>query len=185
MLSDADIREAMASGDIAITNPDGSGPSDSDIQPASVDLHVGDEFAMFATRGEQVQIKPEGIDRVPQMLKARQQNALLPPGQFLLVTTRERVRLSSVIAAKVEGRSSIGRLGLMVHVTAGFVDPGFDGQLTLELYNCSPHTIVLHEGASICQLAFIRTRSPSAMPYGYGRPSKYQGQVGVQEAKTA
>jgi dCTP deaminase len=104
---------------------------------------------------------------------------ILHPGEFVLGTTLERVRIPPDLVAKVEGRSSLGRLAVVVHATAGFVDPGFEGHITLELSNLGRVPVALHPGTRISQIALHQMTSPAARPYGSpGRGSKYQGQRG-------
>lgn len=163
---DQDIVKLLLEGIIAI---DPLEDPDTQIQPASVDLRLGPEVFLPASqefnRAKHVDITSGRFD--------------IRPGEFLLGTTIERVRLPAGIAARVEGRSSLGRLGLLVHVSAGFIDPGFDGQITLELANLSTRPIRLTQGMRICQVVFHAMTAPSARPYGPERGSHYQGQRGV------
>ena len=100
--------------------------------------------------------------------------------QFLLATTLERVKIPNNVCARIEGKSSLGRLGLCVHVTAGYIDPGFEGNITLELFNCAPLPIVLTPGMKIAQISFHSMDEPAERPYGHpDLGSKYQGQIGV------
>jgi dCTP deaminase len=134
------------------------------VQPASVDLRLGSEF-----RG------PTASEiEVASIAKPR----ILAPGEMLLGSTLERVVIPHDLVARVEGRSSVGRLGLIVHATAGFVDPGFDGQITLEFVNLGPRPITLEPGVRICQLTLHQLTSPASRPYGLARGSKYAGQRG-------
>jgi dCTP deaminase len=103
---------------------------------------------------------------------------ILHPGEFVLGSTLERVRLPEDVAARLEGKSSLGRLGLLTHSTAGFVDPGWNGDLTLELSNVANLPITIYPGMKIGQIAFLRLTSPAEKPYGAERGSKYQGQRG-------
>ncbi len=105
----------------------------------------------------------------------------LMPGRFLLACTNESVRLPDNIVARVEGKSSIGRVGLAVHITAGFIDPGFEGQITLEVANLSPWPIRLHEGMRIGQIAFQETLSRASKPYG--KVGHYMNQQGPTESR--
>lgn len=163
ILSDADIIERLAAGDLVISplvDPDRQ------IQPASVDLRLSPEFRFEKHEYRLSVMQPDD-------------DVLLMPGAFALGSTIERVRVPNDLVARVEGRSSLGRLGLMVHVTAGFVDPGFDGQITLELKNISNRPIRLGAGSYVTQVVFEQLRTPCARPYGHpSRSSKYQGQVG-------
>jgi dCTP deaminase len=105
----------------------------------------------------------------------------LHSGHFVLASTQERVKLSSGLVAQVEGRSSLGRLGIQIHSTAGYIDPGFEGNITLELSNLFPIPIKLYAGMRICQLVVHKTLSPAVRPYGHPeRGSKYQGDRGAQ-----
>lgn len=160
LLSDREIRSTLARGYIEIDPM----PEDSQIQPASVDLTLGSMGCIMADRCN-------GRHR-------------LEPGEFVLATTRERIKLPPNIAGRVEGRSTYGRKGLLIHCTAGFIDPGFDGQITLEIKNLSRMDIHLREGDRICQITFLQLSSPAERPYGHpGLGSKYQGQVGVTGAR--
>lgn len=107
----------------------------------------------------------------------------LEPGEFALGSTLEKVTLPATLCAQVNGKSSLGRLGLLVHATAGFVDPGFSGELTLELKNLSNHVIPLSRGMAVAQLVFHRLTSPAQRPYGHEElGSHYQGQVGIRRS---
>lgn len=105
---------------------------------------------------------------------------ILRPGAFILACTEEYVKLDPTIAAMVEGKSSLGRLGMTVHVTAGVIDPGFEGQITLEIRNLAPWAIELHEGMPIAQLVFDRVNRPQ---YDYSEKGRYQGQTGPTESR--
>jgi dCTP deaminase len=105
----------------------------------------------------------------------------LEPGDFILACTNEIVRLPNDIVARVEGKSSIGRVGLAVHITAGFIDPGFEGQVTLEIANLAPWSIMLRPGMRIAQIAFQQTTSAAKVPYG--KVGHYQGQSGPTESR--
>lgn len=189
MLSDRDLETRI--GELFDVQPR---PLPKAFQPASIDLTLGEEFA-FWLESNPLEWAPSGEQRsrriidpingeVPLMRKKREKHEFhLSPGEFVLGSTVERVRLGNLVAARVEGRSSLGRLGLMVHATAGFIDPGFEGNITLEIYNLSNHVIVLRPGMSVCQLAFHLLSSECRRPYGPERGSRYQGQDGVQESK--
>ncbi len=173
MLSDRDIKAALDSGKLKI-EPLGN---DSAIQPASVDVHLGNSFWVFPAGDEPLDMfKPlvEGLDR--QTIVADE--FILHPNQFVLATTTERVTLPDSLAARIEGKSSLGRLGLFVHITAGFIDPGFSGRITLELLNVSGRPLRLVAGMKIAQLSFQELSSPAQRPYGHpALGSKYQGQT--------
>lgn len=180
ILSDVDLRHAIACGDISL-DPF----SHSAIQPASIDLSLADEFAWWpAIQGTPLLDLSRPIRDEYRMTKSKADRFALRPGCFALAHTRERVQLGSRYMARVEGRSTLGRLGLMVHATAGYIDPGWDGQITLELYNLSPFSMFLEAGQGICQLAVGLLSSAAERPYGSpGLGSKYQGQLGVQPSR--
>lgn len=172
MLSDRDIRKALASDKLRI-DPLGENA----IQPASVDLRLGNSFWVFPVDDEPLDLfKPliEGVDR--QTIVADEY--ILQPYQFVLATTNERVSMPDDLVARIEGKSSLGRLGLFVHITAGFIDPGFSGNITLELLNVSGRPLKLHAGMKIAQLSLQELSSPAERPYGHpDLGSKYQGQT--------
>ena len=175
MLSDRDILTALLKGELEI-----SPLSRDDVQPASVDVHLADELLSFDSCGLQY-IDPE---KQPGEQMRRMSDVLsLPAGAFILGSTVERFKLGESILGRVEGKSSLGRLGLAVHITAGFIDPGFEGNITLEIVNHSPLPIILRPGMAIAQIAFSRLSSPVLRPYGSGRGSKYQGQTGVTASR--
>ena len=172
ILSDHDIMLRIASGNLAISDLD-----ESMIQPASVDLKLGKGFLI--PRHDVVHLDGTARDSLDNEI-VRVGPHWLRPQMFCLGTTLENVKIPHDLVARVEGKSSLGRLGLCVHATAGFIDPGFEGQLTLEFYNMSNSTIVLYPGQPICQLAFEELSTPAKRPYGTpGLGSKYQGQKGV------
>lgn len=174
VLSDRSIKEQMMAGKIRIEPFDPE-----DIQPSSVDLHLADRFQVFRN------------SRYPYIDPSRQQSGLmelveataedpfvLHPGEFVLGATIERVILPDDIVARLEGKSSLGRLGLLIHSTAGYVDPGWDGTLTLELSNVANLPIVLTPGMPIGQISFTQMTTPVDRPYGTpGLGSRYQGQI--------
>lgn len=168
MLSDRSIRDQISFGDLVI-NPL---PPASAYQPASVDLTLGNSFR--SPYAEQPFAVTDGG------------YFTLVPGEVMLATTVERVEIPCSMAARVEGKSSFGRRFLMVHVTAGFVDPGFKGQLTLELANLSKVSIPLMIGDPICQISFTWTDRPVERPYGSAQlGSHYQDQQGATPSAIA
>lgn len=172
-MTDGEIIAALNTGEIEIT-PIGSRAEQ--IQPCSVDLRLGREVMRYARvthpnvrLGEPMHRFMEGHDYgVAKFFK-------LEPGEFALGVTMERVKLPSNILGRVEGRSSIGRVGLFVHITAGFIDPGFDGRITLEFFNGAPRAVEIPFGFRVCQLALQRLAQPCVRPYGEKRGSKYVG----------
>jgi dCTP deaminase len=175
ILSDGDIRKEIATGRIEIDPFD-----EASVQPSSVDLHVADGFRVFAnTRYPYIDVRRE-MPHLTELVEAADgEPFILHPGEFVLGSTTERVRLPDDLVARLEGTSSLGRLGLLIHSTAGYVDPGWDGHLTLELSNVANLPITIYPGMRIGQISFFRLSAPAERPYGAaGRRSKYQGQRG-------
>ena len=175
ILSDRDIRKEIAAGRIRID------PFDEDcIQPSSVDLHVDRGFRVFAnSRYPYIDVRREMPDLTELVEVGDDDPFILHPGEFVLGATLERVRVPEDLVARLEGKSSLGRLGLLIHSTAGYVDPGWDGDLTLELSNVANLPITIYPGMRIGQISFFRLSSPAQAPYGSGASgSKYQGQRG-------
>ncbi len=147
------------------------------IQPASVDLILGNRFILI-----------DADERI--MGRVNQGEALIEdnqpfwvsPGDFLLATTKETVTIPGDLVGRVEGKSSLGRKGIVVHQTAGFIDPGFSGQITLEIVCVYPVPVSIRPGMAICQIAFQMLKTPCIRPYGPARGSHYQGQKGPTPA---
>ena len=181
ILSDGTIRRLLAEGRIAIE------PMDLTlVQPASVDVRLGDRFLVFR-RHTTTDIDPwQTNDNLMEPVTVPEgQPFILHPGEFVLGTTHERLTLPDDVVARIEGKSSLGRLGLLIHATAGFIDPGWtNGQITLELSNVAPLPIRLWPGMKIAQLSFIQMDAPAERPYGHPElGSKYQGQSGPVASK--
>jgi dCTP deaminase len=174
LLSDRDILRALDNRQISIE------PRPDSIQPASVDLTLDREFLVW-TGASYEDIDPRDpltSQMAPRLIPAGSDEPfVLQPGEFALGATFERVSVDSILAARVEGKSSLGRLGLLVHATAGFIDPGFTGHITLELANVSGRPVRLYPGMKIAQLCFFDLTSRCLTPYGAGR-NHYQGQRG-------
>lgn len=191
LASDADLDLCLQQGLLTVN------PTEPDLlQPASIDLRLDNRFSAYIppldyalSRG----MDPLGIDTPPTMIDPAQDPAdlmldqivefgapfVLAPGGFALGATLERVTVSDKVAAKVEGKSSLGRLGLQVHLTAGWIDPGFTGYITLELFNAAPYPMRLWPGMKIAQLAVMGLNTPARRPYGTGGlNSHYQNQPG-------
>jgi dCTP deaminase len=176
VLSDRSIKEELDSGHIVV-DPLGEGC----IQPASVDIRIDRQLRLFLAPEEyslvDVRTDLDGITRLSEIPDPAPY--VLEPGQFILANTIENVELPADIVARLEGKSSLGRLGLMVHATAGYIDPGFKGQLTLEISNVARARISIFYGMKIGQISFLRLSTPAENPYGSGvLGSKYQGQLG-------
>ena len=182
VLSDRTIKEQIAAGRVLID------PLDEDaIQPASVDLRLDDSFRIFrVTTRAYVDVR-EPVDDLTELVTiGHEEPFVLQPGAFCLATTLETITLPDDIVARVDGRSSLGRLGLLVHATAGYVDPGWTGKLTLELSNQSQMPIALYYAMRVSQISFFTLSTPVERPYGSpGLGSKYQGQTGPTPSRIA
>lgn len=181
MLSDVDIKKEISSGDISV-NP----LSEKDIQPSSIDLRVSDEFRVFENHKYSKIDPSEEQPELTTLVKVlKEEPFILHPGEFVLGSTFEKISLSNRVVARLEGKSSLGRVGLLIHSTAGFVDPGFSGHLTLELSNVASLPIVIHPEMKIGQISFYYLNSPSSGTYGskiFG--SKYQDQKGPTPSRS-
>jgi dCTP deaminase len=175
ILSDKSIREELAAGRIVI-DPLGDGC----IQPSSVDLHIDRYFRVFRNHTMRVIDVKEPMEDLTELVEINEEDHfVLHPGEFVLGSTYERVALAHDLVARLEGKSSLGRLGLLIHSTAGFVDAGWDGHLTLELSNVANLPITLYPGMKIGQISFLQMTTAADVPYGSKQVgSKYQGQRG-------
>ena len=175
VLSDRTIRRLLAEGRIGIA------PYDADLmQPSSLDVRVDRYFRVFRnSRYPYIDVKSEQ-EELTELVEVEEDEAfILHPGEFVLGSTLERVTLPNDLVARLEGKSSLGRLGLLIHSTAGFIDPGWDGHVTLELSNVANLPITIYPGMKIGQLSFVQLSEPAERPYGSaGIGSKYQGQRG-------
>ncbi len=173
ILSDRDIRAAIEAGRIVIAPfaPDA-------VQPSSVDLHLDRRFRVFRnSRYPYIDVREPQPDLTELVEIDAELPFILHPGEFVLGSTLERVALPDDLVARLEGKSSLGRLGLLIHSTAGYVDPGWDGNLTLELSNVANLPITLYYGMKIGQISFQRMSSPVEIAYGDARiGSRYRGQ---------
>jgi dCTP deaminase len=181
LLSDRDIRAELESGRVRL---DPYEPAM--IQPSSIDVRIDKYFRLFDNHKYAV-IDPAAEQ--PELTRlvevAADEPFVLHPGEFVLGSTYEQVTLPDDIAARLEGKSSLGRLGLLTHSTAGFVDPGFTGHVTLELSNVATLQIKLWPGMKVGQLCFFRLSSPAEQPYGTGASgSRYQGQRGPTASRS-
>jgi dCTP deaminase len=181
LLSDRDIRAEIESGRVALVPYD-----EAMVQPSSVDVRLDRYFRVFENHRyphiDPAEEQPE-LTRVVEPQGA--EPFVLHPGEFVLASTYEAVTLPDDVAARLEGKSSLGRLGLLTHSTAGFIDPGFTGHVTLELSNVATLPIKLWPGMKIGQLCFFRLSSPAEHPYGAARyGSRYQGQRGPTASRS-
>jgi dCTP deaminase len=175
VLSDRTIRRLIDEGHIGIE------PFDEElIQPSSVDVRVDRFFRVFRnSRYPFIDVKEEMEDLTELVETENSEPFILHPGEFVLGSTLERITLPDDLVARLEGKSSLGRLGLLIHSTAGFIDPGWDGHVTLELSNVANLPITIYVGMKIGQLSFVQLTEPAENPYGAAAlGSKYQGQAG-------
>ncbi len=181
LLSDRDITAEIDAGRIALDPWDPAM-----LQPSSVDVRLDRFFRVFENhRYPHIDPAADQSELTREVEPEGDEPFILHPGEFVLGSTYEVVSLPADIAARVEGKSSLGRLGLLTHATAGFVDPGFSGHVTLELANVATLPIKLWPGMKIGQLCFIRTSSPVENPYGSGQyGNRYQGQRGPTASRS-
>ena len=181
LLPDRDIRAELAAGRVVL-DPFDAGM----VQPSSVDVRLDKYFRVFENhRYPHIDPAEEQPELTRMVEPADGEPFILHPGEFVLASTYEVVTLPDDVAGRLEGKSSLGRLGLLTHSTAGFIDPGFSGHVTLELSNVATLPIKLWAGMKIGQLCLIRLSSPAEQPYGssaYG--SRYQGQRGPTASKS-
>lgn len=175
ILSDRSIRAALAAKRIVVEPLDAR-----DVQPSSVDLRLDRYFRVFRNDTTPFIDPKEPQEDLTEIVEMNEANAfILHPGEFVLGSTVERVVLPDDLVARLEGKSSLGRLGLLIHSTAGFVDAGWDGHLTLELSNVANLPIALYPGMKIGQISFFEMTTAAEHPYGSKeKGSKYQGQRG-------
>lgn len=181
LLSDRDIRASLDSGRIALDPYDPAM-----IQPASIDVRLDRWFRLFDNHRYAVIDPSQEQHELTRLVDVGPDEPfILHPGEFVLGATYERVTLPDDIAARLEGKSSLGRLGLLTHSTAGFIDPGFTGHVTLELSNTATMPITLWPGMKVGQLCFFQLSSPAERPYGQGaQGSRYQGQRGPTASRS-
>jgi dCTP deaminase len=175
ILSDVSLRQQIKAGRIAIEPFD-----ESCVQPSSIDLRLDNQFRVF--RNHQVgviDVRHEQAD-LTELVEVKPDEAfMLHPGEFVLGSTAEKVTVPDDLVARLEGKSSLGRLGLVIHSTAGFIDAGFSGYVTLELANLATLPITLYPGMKVGQISFLQMTTAAEKPYGSsGFGSKYQGQRG-------
>lgn len=181
ILSDRSLREQIESDRIVIDPFD-----ESLVQPSSIDVRISNLFRVFRNHTRAViDVKADTRDLTELVEIPADENGvgddafMLHPGEFVLGSTLERIGVPDDLVGRVEGKSSLGRLGLLIHSTAGFIDAGFDGHITLELANVASLPITLYPGMKIGQVSFMQMTSPADHPYGQGAAgSKYQGQRG-------
>ncbi len=174
ILSDHSIKEGIAQGRIVMTPYD-----ESLVQPASIDIRLDRRFRVFRNYKYSC-IDPKAIQQdLTELVEVEEgESFIIHPGEFILGNTVERIKLGDDIVARLEGKSSLGRLGLIVHATAGYIDPAFDGNITLELSNVANLPIKLYPGMKVGQISFFAMTTPADRPYGHPElGSKYKGQT--------
>jgi dCTP deaminase len=181
LLSDRDIRAAIESKRVVLEPYDPAM-----VQPSSIDVRLDRYFRVFENhRYPHIDPAEEQPDLTRMVEPSEDEAFILHPGEFVLASTFEIVTLGDDVAARLEGKSSLGRLGLLTHSTAGFIDPGFNGHVTLELSNVATLPMKLWPGMKIGQLCFFSLSSPAEEPYGSGRHgSRYQGQRGPTPSRS-
>ena len=174
VLSDRTIKRLLSESRIGIDPLD-----ETLIQPSSVDVRVDRYFRVFRNnRYPHIDVKREQED-LTELVEVADDPFILHPGEFVLGSTLERITLPDDLVGRLDGKSSLGRLGLLIHSTAGFIDPGWDGHVTLELSNVANLPITIYHGMKIGQLSFVQLSEPAEHPYGADAlGSKYQGQQG-------
>jgi len=174
ILSDVDIKERIDSGDIIIDPYDSS-----NVESASIDLRLGRDWKIVRRGGANIVDTRDDSGGLSYTQKSG--TVFLQPVELVLATTLEYIELPDDIAAHVIGRFTLGRIGVSIHQTAGFIDPGFRGEITLEMSNLGPATVKLYEGQRICQIVFTQLTSSAEEPYGHDG-SQYQNQSGATES---
>ena len=180
VFSDKDIKDAIKAGIIGIDPY-----FEKDVQPASVDLHLDKKLLIFNnSNAPYIDLKKELPDLNEPIIIKGDEPFIIHPGDLVLGSTLEKISIPNDMVARIEGKSSLGRLGLLIHSTAGFVDPGFNGNLTLELANVSRLPITLYYGMRIGQISFQKMVSEAEKPYGSPElKSRYQGQLDPTESR--
>ncbi|MFO7926214.1 MAG: dCTP deaminase [Halobacteriota archaeon] len=183
ILSDTDIRRRLTDGDLVV---EPLADPELQIQPASIDLRLGREFLEFQRTNISC-IHPNREQEVGEYVEETHveegEEFILHPGDFVLGTTKERVEIPPDLLGTVQGRSSLGRLAIVIHATAGIIDPGYRGQITLELSNLGTAPVALSPDMRISQVIFTELKNAASSPYGSDRGSKYQDQSGPQASR--
>lgn len=186
VLSDRDLRE-LVENQRAVYVEEGP-PIDMDLQlgPSSFDLRLGYSFGILNTRLVEM-VDTQDMEKYKEFMEershAKEDGVIIHPGEFVLGSSLETIKVPDRMVARIEGRSSYGRLGIVVHATAGFVDPGFEGQITLEMQNLGNAPVKVYPEDRICQIVFEVMTSEADVPYGEKRDSKYMGQKGATGSK--
>lgn len=184
ILSDRDIKEAIRSGRVKVSSPESE--LFEHIHASSMDLRLGNIFKVYE-HSKYALLDPKNPMTFAKNMRiidiADNEPFIIQPGEFVLGVTQETISIPDDLVVRVEGRSSLGRLGIIIHSTAGFVDPGFSGTITLEISNLNRLPIALYPGMRVCQIAFEMMTSPAETPYHKKKGSKYMGQVLPEESR--
>ena len=179
ILSDREIKALITSGHVYV--PTDNHPLDLELQlgPSSIDLRLGPEMLLFDNHAMRlIDLSDKNPPRMRRVQIDEKEGFVLHPGEFVLGTTVEAVKIPEDLVGRLEGRSSLGRLGLVIHATAGFIDPGFEGQLTLEMQNVGTQPLLLRPYQRICQVCFLRMSQTPETVYHKKKDNKYHGQFG-------
>lgn len=178
ILSDSDIREYVKSGRLAVE------PFDPEaVEAAWIDLSLGNEFKLFRTSSRPYIDVRNYSDHTESIMISDGKPFIIHPNEFVLAGVRERIEIPADLAAYVDGRSSLGRIGIVVHVTAGWVDPGFRGRLVLEMTNVGRMPVAIYPGMRICKLVFMKLTKPAERPYYMKKNAKYGDQNTVDSSR--
>lgn len=177
VLSDGEIRRRIENEEILIEPVD----LESQLQPSSLDIRLGDDIKRFK-KGPVISIGDDVSEEMEEFPWQSKSSVNISDSDFLLANTVEYIKIPDNLSAELRGRSSLGRLGIEVHSCAGWIDPGFEGELVLEISNNSPRKVTLRKGMRVGQLVFYENTSSSEKSYGE-RNNRYQGQTGAQESK--
>lgn len=182
ILSDHDIRELIEQKNAVRVKEGPDINFDLQLGPSSFDLRLGYEFGVLNNRKLEM-IDTKNMDKygdfIHQERHSREEGVVIHPGEFILGSTLETLSLPEDLVARVEGRSSYGRLGIIVHATAGYIDPGFEGDITLEMQNLGNAPVKLYPEDRVCQVVFETMTSEAETPYGSKKDTKYMGQQGA------
>lgn len=186
ILSDVDLKRLIAERDAVYVNGGPAVDPELQVGPSSIDLRLGTSFGVLNTRKIEM-VDTKNMDKYQDYIveeeHSPEEGVIIHPGEFVLGSTLETVNVPDDMVARVEGRSSYGRLGIVVHATAGFCDPGFEGQITLEMQNLGNAPVKLYPEDRICQVVFETMTSEAETPYGSKLDAKYQGQKGATGSK--
>ena len=182
ILSDQDIFKKIEAGSIVIKSNRSNYKEQ--VHASSMDLRLGKFFKVYSHTKFAILDPKNKTPNITEIFEVKDdQPFIVQPGEFVLGATLEKIKIPNNIVARVEGRSSLGRLGLLIHATAGFIDPGFSGTVTLEINNVNRMPIAIYPGQRICQLSFEELSSDCLVPYGEKKSSKYQNQELPEESR--